>query len=129
MSRTGKAEQAIASVEQAVNRQPDSEAMVVACASFYALSGDVDKAKRRLGTFIARKPEAASTLDFLGEFHQKTGDLPGARIFRSKAARLYLDQASNYRAAVMNAWLEANPVALRPEPPSREATPAPEKST
>ena len=128
LSRTGKTEEAISSIEQAVNRQPDADAVVVASARFYVLSGDVDKAKRRLATFIARKPDAASAHDFLGELHHKTGDLAAARLLRTKAAKLYLDQANTHRAAVMNAWLEANPPAPRPEPPVREAKPAPEKN-
>ena len=127
LARTGKMEEAISSIEQASKKQPDSEVITLASARFYALIGDVEKAKRRLSAFIARKPAAASAHDLLGEYHQKTGDLSAARAARSKALTLYNDQGDNYRVAVMKAWLEANPVVPRPEKPPVEAKPAPEK--
>jgi len=75
MARTGKMEEAISSIEQASKKQPDSEVVTLASARFYALTGDVEKAKRRLSAFVARKPAAASAHDLLAEYHQKTGDL------------------------------------------------------
>ena len=129
MARTGKMEEAISSIEQASKKQPDSDVIALASARFYALTGDVEKAKRRLSTFIARKPAAASAHDFLGELHQKTGDLSAARAARSKALHLYNDQGDSYRGAVMKAWLDANPVAPLPEKPPAEAKPAPDKKS
>ncbi|MFN5354817.1 MAG: trypsin-like peptidase domain-containing protein [Burkholderiaceae bacterium] len=127
MARTGKMEEAISSIEQASKKQPDSDIIAIASARFYALTGDVEKAKRRLSTFIARKPAAASAHDLLGELHQKTGDLSAARAARSKALNLYNDQGDSYRVAVLKAWLEANPITPQPEKPPVEAKPAPEK--
>jgi S1-C subfamily serine protease/thioredoxin-like negative regulator of GroEL len=129
LARTGKMEEAISSIEQASKKQPDSEVITLASARFYALTGDVEKAKRRLSTFITRKPAAASAHDLLGEYHQKTGDLSAARAARSKALSLYKDQGDSYRVAVMKAWLEANPIAPQPEKPPIEAKPAPEKKS
>lgn len=129
MARTGRMEEAISSIEQASNKQADSEIIALASARFYALTGDVEKAKRFLSSFIARKPEAASALDLLGELHQKTGDLLAARAARSKALNLYNDQGDSYRVAVMRSWLEANPVAPQPEKPLVEAKPAPDKKS
>jgi S1-C subfamily serine protease len=129
LARTGKMEEAISSIEQASKKQPDSEVITLASARFYALTGDVEKAKRRLSAFVARKPAAASAHDLLGEYHQKTGDLSAARAARSKALNLYNDQGDSYRVAVMKAWLDANPVAPQPEKPPVEAKPAPEKKS
>lgn len=129
MARTGKMDEAISSIEQASKKQPDSDIITLASARFYALTGDVEKAKRRLYTFIARHPAAAGAYDFLGELHQKTGDLSAARTVRSKALDLYNEQGDSYRVAVMKAWLEANPVAPPPEKPPVEAKPAPEKKS
>ena len=129
MARTGKMEEAISSIEQASKKQPDSEVVTLASARFYALTGDVEKAKRRLSAFVARKPAAASAHDLLAEYHQKTGDLSAARAVRSKALDLYNEQGDSYRVAVMKAWLEANPVAPPPEKPPVEAKPAPEKKS
>jgi S1-C subfamily serine protease len=127
LARTGKMEEAISSIEQASKKQPDSEVITLASARFYALIGDVEKAKRRLSAFVARKPAAASAHDLLGEYHQKTGDLSAARAARSKALILYNDQGDSYRVAVVKAWLEANPIAPQPDKPPVEAKPAPEK--
>lgn len=129
LARTGKMEEAISSIEQASKKQPDSEVITLASARFYALTGDVEKAKRRLSAFVARKPGAASAHDLLGEYHQKTGDLSAARAARSKALNLYNDQGDSYRVAVVKAWLEANPIAPQPEKPPVEAKPAPEKKS
>ena len=129
LARTGKMEEAISSIEQASKKQPDSEVVTLASARFYALTGDVEKAKRRLSAFVARKPAAASAHDLLGEYHQKTGDLSAARAARSKALNIYNDQGDSYRAAVMKAWLEANPIAPKPEKPPVEAKPAPENKS
>jgi serine protease Do len=129
LARTGKMEEAISSIEQASKKQPESEVVTLASARFYALIGDVEKAKRRLSAFIARKPAAASAHDLLGEYHQKTGDLSAARAVRSKALNLYNDQGDSYRAAVMKAWLEANLAAPQPEKPPVEVKPAPEKKS
>ena len=129
LARTGKMEEAVSSIEQASKKQPDSEVITLASARFYALTGDVEKAKRRLSAFVARKPAAASAHDLLGEYHQKTGDLSAARAARSKALNIYNDQGDSYRAAVMKAWLEANPIAPKPEKPPVEAKPAPENKS
>ena len=129
MARTGKMDEAVSSIENASKKQPDSEVIALAAARFYVLTGDVEKAKRRLSTFIARQPGAAGAYDLLGELHQKTGDLSAARAARSKALTLYNDQGDSYRVAVMNAWLEANLIAPQPEKPPVEAKPAPEKKS
>ncbi len=129
MARTGRMEDAISSIEQASNKQADSEIIALASARFYVLTGDVEKAKQRISSFITLKPEAASTLDLLDELHQKIGDLVAARAARNKALNLYNDQGDSYRAAVMRSWLEANPVAPQPEKPSVEAKPAPDKKS
>ena len=129
LARSGKMEEATSSIEQALSKQPDSEVMAIASARFYAMTGDVDKAKRRLSGFVTRKPEAAGALDVLGELHQKTGDLSAARSVRGKAQRLYQQQGNDYRSNVMSAWLEANPITPQPETPPIEAKPAPPKKS
>ena len=129
MARSGKMEEAIRSIEQASNKHADSEVIALAAARFYALTGDVETAKRRLSAFITRKPKAASTLDLLGELHQKTGDLSAARVVRSKALSLYNEQGDTYRVAVMKAWLDANPIAPQPQKPPVEEKLAPDNKS
>ncbi|MEK0435730.1 MAG: hypothetical protein RL369_1779 [Pseudomonadota bacterium] len=117
LARSGKFDEATNSIEQAVAKQPESETIAITQARFFALTGDIDKAKKRLSNFFARQPNAAGALDLLGELHQKTGDIASARAARGKALGIYQEQGNTYRVAVMNAWLEANPL-VSPSPPS-----------
>ncbi|MFM7485156.1 MAG: trypsin-like peptidase domain-containing protein [Burkholderiaceae bacterium] len=130
-ARSGKSDEAMSSIEQAAAKQPDSEIIAITQARFFVFTGDVDKAKKRLSNFIARKPAAAGALDLLGELHQKTGDVASARAARGKALGIYQEQGNTYRVAVMNAWLEANPLATtspaNPAAPATPSTPTPDK--
>lgn len=131
-ARTGQLDDAIKSIEQTAQRQPDSESVAVAKARFYALTGDASKAKDGLVSFLRRKPDSPEAYGYLGEVLQKLGDQAGAVNARVKALRLFQSQSNQYRAAVMAAWLEANdPVYRQPTPkaePRPEVNPDSEKA-
>jgi len=116
-ARTGKLDEAIKSMEQASQRQPDAETIAVASAKFYMLIGDLAKAKDSIKVFISRKPDSGNAYDLLGEAMEKSGDQSGALSARSKALQIFQAQGNQYRAAVMAAWLEANDAAYSRQTP------------
>jgi serine protease Do len=72
-ARTGKLEIAIKDIEEAAQRQPESQNIAIAKAKFYVAIGNIDKAKTALRDFIRRQPESASVLAYLSEVQQKLG--------------------------------------------------------
>ena len=126
-ARTGKLDEAVKSIEQSAQRRPDSEAVAVAKAKFYTLTGDSAKAKEVLTTFIRRKSDSPEAYDYLGEVMLKSGDQAGAVNSKIKALQLFHTRSNGYRAAVMAAWLEANDPANRQTAPKQELKPEPAK--
>jgi serine protease Do len=126
-ARTGKLDEAIKSVEQSAQRQPDSESVAVAKAKFYTLLGDMAKARDALTTFLRRKPDSPVVYDYLGEVLFNSGDQANAINSKIKALQLFQAQSNQYRAAVMAAWLEANDPAYRKTAPQPEPKPEQEK--
>ncbi len=122
-ARTGKLDDAIKSIEQTAQRQPDSESVAVAKAKFYTLIGDANRAKDGLLSFLRRKSDASEAYGYLGEILQKQGDQAGAVNARVKALQLFQSQSNQYRAAVMAAWLEVNDPAYRQPAPKTEPRP------
>lgn len=121
-ARTGKLEIAIKDIEEAAQRQPESQNVAIAKAKFYLAIGNIDKAKTTLRDFIRRQPEAASVLAYLSEVQNKLGDNAGAIDARVKSMRIFSSQGNQYQAQVMAAWLEVNDPAFqatpsKPEPP------------
>ncbi len=121
-ARTGKLENAIKEIEQAAQRQPESQNIAIAKAKFYVATGNLEKAKATLRDFVRRQPESASVLAYLSEIQQKLGDSDGAIDARIKSMRLFSSQGNQYQAQVMAAWLEVNAPAFR-TPPSKPEPP------
>ncbi|NBW24877.1 MAG: hypothetical protein EBR89_05500 [Betaproteobacteria bacterium] len=120
--RTGQASQANEHMLGLLKQRLDDEGAVIAYSKYLALTGDNAGSKSVLERFAARKPDAATVREQLGDIEIKSGNQAAGLQLKRMAASLYEQQGDLLRRDVTQAWLEVNsPVAPQALPPEAKA--------